>query len=55
MPSAIYAKRRKIGLHAKCHYAECRYADCHGADKVAPLVIFLGDVYFFKTKTFIPI
>ncbi len=36
MPSAIYAKGRKIGFNVECHYdeyhyAEWHYAECHSA------------------------
>jgi hypothetical protein len=28
MPNVIYAKCRKVGFYAECHYAKCRYAEC---------------------------
>ncbi len=32
--NVIYAKCRKKGLYAGCHYAECLYDQCRGASAV---------------------
>ncbi len=49
MLSFVYAKRRKIGLYAKRHYAECRHAECRGALQDTAAYLTTRGLYF---KTF---